>query len=311
MGVGSEADFLLYFGAGVVLLILTAIVLWVTKRGKGLGQEAEPRRQGQGQADRNPGARRQAAVRRRGRRVADDSDSDDGGGGGGGGGGRAGPAARGPNGDSASDRDPDLEDQLNDPKLGAKKRAKLEAKAEKRAQREAEERLREDRKVKQAKEDAERKVREEQEAAAEKKKEEEEKKRKEEQAQRELEEYNALKQFMTVDDEGCDVIEEEEEENLLQKFLDHIQAHKVVLFEELASKFSLKVPETIDRLKSLVEAGRLTGVMDDRGKFIYISPEELNKFAKFIKQRGRVPISELVENSATLINLVPVVETES
>jgi len=304
----TEADFLLYFGAGVVLLILSAIVLWVTKKNKGPGPEAEPRRQGQGQAVRNnPGARRQAAVRHRGRRIADDSDSDDGGGGG-----RAAPAAaRGPDADSASDRDPDLEDQLNDPKLGAKKRAKLEAKAEKRAQREAEERLREDRKLKQAKDDAERKLRDEQEAAAEKKKEEEEKKRKEEQAQRELEEYNALKQFMTVDDEGCEVIEEEEEENLLQKFLDHIQAHKVVLFEELASKFSLKVPETIDRLKLLVEAGRLTGVMDDRGKFIYISQEELNKFAKFIKQRGRVQISELVENSASLINLVPVAEAES
>lgn len=50
--------------------------------------------------------------------------------------------------------------------------------------------------------------------------------------------------------------------------------------------------------------------MDDRGKFIYISQEELDKFAKFIKQRGRVAISELVENSASLINLTPV-ESES
>lgn len=48
------------------------------------------------------------------------------------------------------------------------------------------------------------------------------------------------------------------------------------------------------------------GVMDDRGKFIYISQEELERFAKFIKQRGRVQISELVENSSTLINLTPV-----
>jgi hypothetical protein len=45
------------------------------------------------------------------------------------------------------------------------------------------------------------------------------------------------------------------------------------------------------------------GVMDDRGKFIYISEEELKNFAKFIKQRGRVSISDLVENSASLITL--------
>lgn len=43
--------------------------------------------------------------------------------------------------------------------------------------------------------------------------------------------------------------------------------------------------------------------MDDRGKFIYISEEELGKFAKFIKQRGRVSIADLVENSSSLITL--------
>jgi hypothetical protein len=52
------------------------------------------------------------------------------------------------------------------------------------------------------------------------------------------------------------------------------------------------------------------GVMDDRGKFIYIPQEELLQFAKFIKQRGRVAISDLVENSASLINLKPI-EAES
>ncbi len=53
--------------------------------------------------------------------------------------------------------------------------------------------------------------------------------------------------------------------------------------------------------------------MDDRGKFIYISEEELQKFAKFIKQRGRVSIAELVENSAALINVgtKPVVVEEN
>lgn len=43
--------------------------------------------------------------------------------------------------------------------------------------------------------------------------------------------------------------------------------------------------------------------MDDRGKFIYISEDELSKFAKFIKQRGRVSIVELVENSNQVINI--------
>ena len=48
---------------------------------------------------------------------------------------------------------------------------------------------------------------------------------------------------------------------------------------------------------------QLPGVVDDRGKFIYISPDELEAVAKFIKQRGRVSIAELAESSNKLINL--------
>jgi len=98
---------------------------------------------------------------------------------------------------------------------------------------------------------------------------------------------------------------EEEEQNLLEKFVSHIMEKKVILFEELATKFGLKVPDAISRLTALVESGRLTGVMDDRGKFVYISEDELSKFAKFIKQRGRVSIADLVENSNQVINLAP------
>ena len=56
---------------------------------------------------------------------------------------------------------------------------------------------------------------------------------------------------------------------------------------------------------SLQEEGTLTGVVDDRGKFIYISNEELESVAKFIRQRGRVSIAELAESSNKLINLAP------
>ena len=55
------------------------------------------------------------------------------------------------------------------------------------------------------------------------------------------------------------------------------------------------------------EMGLLTGVMDDRGKFIYISEEELLNVKRFIEQRGRINISELAVASGELINLKPVV----
>lgn len=46
-------------------------------------------------------------------------------------------------------------------------------------------------------------------------------------------------------------------------------------------------------MRELEAEGRLTGVMDDRGKYIYISRAEMAAVADFITRRGRVAIAEL------------------
>ena len=81
------------------------------------------------------------------------------------------------------------------------------------------------------------------------------------------------------------------------------------MLEDLAVQFKLKTQAAIDRISELQKEGRLTGVIDDRGKFIYISENELENVAKFIKQRGRISISELAESSNNLINLAPTIVT--
>merc|ERR1711872_1106300 len=85
-----------------------------------------------------------------------------------------------------------------------------------------------------------------------------------------------------------------------------IKDEKVVVLEELAATFSLKTQDVINRIQALQEEGSLTGVIDDRGKFIYISMEELEAVVKFIRQRGRISLSELAESSNQLISLIPV-----
>nr|CAI5847303.1 unnamed protein product [Callosobruchus analis] len=196
-------------------------------------------------------------------------------------------------------------------KIGAKKRAKLEAKAEKKAAREAEEQLRAERKKKQEQAEEERKKMEEKEKLEEKMKEEAEKKAKEEQERKEYEEYLKMKEAFSIDEEGYEEGEQEEEQNLLQKFVEYIKNNKVVVIEDLAAHFKLKTQAAIDRIKDLQKDDLLTGVIDDRGKFIYVCPEEMEAVAKFIRQRGRVSISELVENSNNLINLTPSIATTS
>lgn len=73
----------------------------------------------------------------------------------------------------------------------------------------------------------------------------------------------------------------------------------------LTVKLFLSLQDCIDRIQELQADGTLTGVIDDRGKFIYITAEELESVAKFIRQHGRVSITELAESSNRLINLNP------
>lgn len=111
-----------------------------------------------------------------------------------------------------------------------------------------------------------------------------------------------MKAQFEVQEEGFDE-EENDQEELLKNFIDYIKTNKVVVLEDLASNFKLKTQAAIDRIIELQKENRLSGVIDDRGKFIYISEEELKAVAKFIRQRGRVSIAELAENSSSLINL--------
>merc|ERR1711997_1301368 len=133
--------------------------------------------------------------------------------------------------------------------------------------------------------------------------EEEERKIREEKERKEQEEYEKLKAAFSVEDEGCDAEDAEDEDNKLVKFINYIKETKVVLLEDLAAQFKLKTQEAIDRVNQLQEDGLLTGVIDDRGKFIYISREELEAVAKYIKQQGRVSITDLAASSNKLIKL--------
>ena len=193
--------------------------------------------------------------------------------------------------------------KIPDGKIGKKKMEKLQAKADKKLQREAELREREEAKKKREKEEEEAVKAKEKEQEEEKRLAEEEKRKQEEKERKEYEEYLKLKEAFTVDEEGCDENGEDSEENRLAAFINYVKEKKVVLLEDLAAHFKIKTQDVIDRLTSLQESGDLTGVMDDRGKFIYVSREELENVAKFIRQQGRVSISDLAANSNKLITL--------
>ncbi|XP_053113729.1 DDRGK domain-containing protein 1 isoform X1 [Hemicordylus capensis] len=191
-------------------------------------------------------------------------------------------------------------------KIGAKKQRKLEEKQARKAQREAEEAEREERKKLEQKREEERQKEEERLRQEEERQEEEKKKAKEEEEQRSHEEYLKLKESFVVEEEGVDeAMTEEESHSFLTELLNYIKNAKVVLLEDLASYLGIRTQDAINRVQDLMADGTLTGVIDDRGKFIYITLEEMTAVAEFIRRRGRVSITELAQHSNTLINLQP------
>ncbi|NP_001405796.1 DDRGK domain-containing protein 1 isoform c [Mus musculus] len=167
----------------------------------------------------------------------------------------------------------------------------------------AEEAEREERKRLESQREAEWKKEEERLRLKEEQKEEEERKAQEEQARREHEEYLKLKEAFVVEEEGVsETMTEEQSHSFLTEFINYIKKSKVVLLEDLAFQMGLRTQDAINRIQDLLTEGTLTGVIDDRGKFIYITPEELAAVANFIRQRGRVSITELAQASNSLIS---------
>ena len=87
--------------------------------------------------------------------------------------------------------------------------------------------------------------------------------------------------------------------------MDYIKLRKVVVIEDIAAEFQLRSKEVVERIESLERMGRVTGVVDDRGKFIYITNQEMEKVADFIRQRGRVSLADLAVQSNFLVDLEP------
>ncbi|XP_019251759.1 PREDICTED: DDRGK domain-containing protein 1 [Nicotiana attenuata] len=192
----------------------------------------------------------------------------------------------------------------------AKSSKKKEKKRQEReAQRQAEEASRESKQTKQSRYDEIRRRKEEEREAKERALEEEAKARQAKEEEAAALEFEKWKGEISVDAEGTTENEiQDGSQGLLFDFVEYIKKHKCVPLEDLAAEFKLRTQECINRINSLEEMGRLSGVMDDRGKYIYISLEEMKAVADYIRREGRVSISHLASKSNQFIDLEPKVE---
>jgi hypothetical protein len=103
-------------------------------------------------------------------------------------------------------------------------------------------------------------------------------------------EYNKWKNMISVTNQG----NEDGATVSVEEFVTYIQDKKIINIENIASRFNLKPDDVVSRIHSLEAAGVLFGILDDRGKYIVISTEQIDSIEGSLKQiNKRWTIDEL------------------
>lgn len=123
------------------------------------------------------------------------------------------------------------------------------------------------------------------------------KEREERQKHEEVEElraYNEWKTFLSSED-GTNSISVLEWKKELQKT-------NLVTTEELAKRFRISRTKVASRIKELVSSLRVTGILEEDGRFIYFSPEEMGELANFIRSRNKSTLEQIADEAQRIIS---------
>ena len=126
----------------------------------------------------------------------------------------------------------------------------------------------------------------------------------EEKKKKEDEEYDQWKDFIKVGEEGEEGIDFNKEE-VINQFLDYIKIRKVVSLEDLSGTFKLNPNKIVEKLNQYEKEGRIMGIIDDRGKYIYITEKEMGLIEKMLTNRGRISKADLIKECNRLIRFEP------
>eukprot|EP00762_Andalucia_godoyi_P005509 ANDGO_00598.mRNA.1 DDRGK domain-containing protein 1 len=187
---------------------------------------------------------------------------------------------------------------IEDLKLGKKKLEKLRRKEVAKSQRESMLVAQEEREKERQKKEMEEELREME--AEERRKIEAEGKRKE-QEQRDAEWASMFSVEGTGEQNSAEA--ELQKEQSIADFLECIVQARMVNLDELAAKFSLSTDDVLDRIRALEGDGRLLGVLDDRGKYLHVTVDEMKALSQFIRSRGKVSIQDIVKEVNRIIQI--------
>jgi hypothetical protein len=130
---------------------------------------------------------------------------------------------------------------------------------------------------------------------------------KEEQQKKEDEIYNQWKDMIKIGEEG----EEKKnfsDENVINEFLNYIKRRKVVSLEDLSGVFKISPNELVEKLNQFEKEGRILGIIDDRGKYIYVTEKEMSMIENLFIRRGRINKMDLIKECNKIIKFEPTEE---
>jgi ribosomal protein S18 len=117
-----------------------------------------------------------------------------------------------------------------------------------------------------------------------------------------------------VEEEGKEKLSEEEEkrkaEAFNRQFMQVLKSSKLSLLEDLSHKFKLSTREVVDKIKQLEQEGLLSGIFDERGKYLVIEHNEWDAIKNYITARGRVKKTDIMTECAKLIKIPEGIEED-
>lgn len=184
-----------------------------------------------------------------------------------------------------------------------KEKMKMEKKRAKAEEREMREEYLKQKKEKQMQEELAYQMKEQKRKEEEAKEEEMIRKIKEEKEAKEIEEYKQWEKTFAVAEEGEGKVTFSDK--VAEEFVTYIKLRKVISIEDLSGTFKLSSAETVNKLQELESLGKICGIIDDRGKYVYLTDKELQQIEKLINTRGRISKQELINQCNKLIKFEP------
>ena len=192
-------------------------------------------------------------------------------------------------------------------KLTKKEQAKMLKKQEKAEQREQIRQMLEAKKLKEQEKEREMLIKEKLKEEEKKKLEETLQKVKEEQQKKDDEIYNQWKDMIKIGEEG-EGRRDFSDENVINEFLNYIKIRKVVSLEDLSGVFKISPNELVEKLNQFENEGRILGIIDDRGKYIYVTEKEMSMIENLFMRRGRINKGDLIKEFNKIIKFEPTEE---